>query len=148
MTEHFSLDELIASQTAEKKGIKNIPGDDVMAHLQRTAEGLERIRSLIGDVSVHVLSGYRCPELNKAIGGVKSSQHVMGQAADIVAPKFGDVHTLSGVISMNAEALGVDKVIKEKNSMGAEWVHVSFRLKPRHLSFTYRGGKYLKGILV
>lgn len=136
MTPHFKLSEFTRSKTAEAGGIKNIPPADVLPHLQRLAEGLERIRAMIGGCPIVILSGYRSPELNKAVGGVANSQHVKGQAADIIAPTYGSVHNLARAIDLNSKALGVDQVIKERNSKGSEWVHVSFTLDPRYQALT------------
>ena len=131
---------------AKARGIDNTPGADILPHLRFTAEGLERIRALIQQ-PIRILSGYRCPALNKAVGGSAHSQHMKGQAADIVAPHFGDVHTLAGVIAMNAKAIGVDQVIKEKNKRGAEWVHVSFCEAPRHMALTLTDKGLAAGIV-
>lgn len=147
MTEHFSLQEMIKSSTAERLKIDNRPPPEVMAHLQRSAEGLERIRAAVGGHPIQILSMYRCQALNVAVGGTPASQHVMGQAADIVCPGFGSVHDLALFIFTNAKALGVDQVIKEKNKLGSEWVHVSFSLKPRHQALTIVNGKTLTGIV-
>lgn len=146
MTEHFSLAELTASNVARAKGIDNTPPADVLPHLQRTAEGLERVRALIGQ-PIQVLSGYRCPALNVEVGGSKNSQHMAGQAADIQAPAFGSIHKLAETIAANAKALGVDQVIKERNSRGAEWVHVSFTVKPRHMALTLTMAGMVSGIV-
>lgn len=135
MTEHFSLSEMIASDTARLRGIDNTPAPDVLPHLQRTAEGLERVRALTGH-AIQILSGYRCPELNKAVHGSTDSQHMKGQAADIICPGFGSVHQVARLIAENAAQLGVDQVIKERNGRGAEWVHVSFTETPRHMALT------------
>lgn len=147
MTENFSLQEFINSTTADRLKIDNRPPAEVMVHLQRTAEGLERIRAAAGGHPIQILSGFRCQALNVAVGGTPASQHVMGQAVDIVCPRFGSVHDFAQFIYANAKALGVDQVIKEKNTRGSEWVHVSFSLKPRHQALTITGGKTLTGIV-
>lgn len=147
MTQNFSLQEAYNSQTADRLKIDNRPPADVMADLQRTAEGLERIRAAVGGHPIQILSWFRCVALNKAVGGTPGSQHVLGQAADIICQNFGSVHDLAAFIYLNAKALGVDQVIKEKNSKGSEWVHVSFCLKPRHQALTINCGKTLTGIV-
>lgn len=146
MTEHFTLSELIASDTARLRGIDNAPPAEVMPHLQRTAEGLERVRALTGH-PIKILSGYRCPELNRAVHGSKDSQHMKGQAADIICPGFGSVHQVAQLVADNAEALGVDQVIKERNGRGAEWVHVSFTESPRRMALTLTTAGLVPGIV-
>lgn len=125
LTEHFSLAELTASETAARKGIDNTPGPEVVAALTNTAQGLERIRALVGK-PLHVNSGYRSPKVNASVGGVVTSQHCKGEAADITCPGMA-VLDLARLIADNREALGADQVIYEFKS----WVHVSFTENPR-----------------
>lgn len=146
MTEHFTLQEFTASDTARLLGIDNTPPADVFPDMQRTAEGLERIRALAGH-PIQLLSGYRCLSLNRAVNGSVNSQHMLGQAADIVCPKLGSVHTLAKLIESNIKALGVDQVILEKNARGAMWVHVSFCVRPRMMALTLTTAGLVPGIV-
>lgn len=80
---YFTLKEFTASQTAQRLGINN----QLPKSLEKNVEFLinnvlDPIRSYIG-CQVYINSGYRCPLLNKAVGGVAGSQHLLGQAADI-----------------------------------------------------------------
>ena len=136
MTEHFSFEEMIHSDVARMRGINNTPPPAVRDALLFTAEGLERVRALTGGHKIVVLSGYRCPELNQAVHGSIMSQHMRGEAADIICPGYGSVHALAKLISNHGRALGVDQVIKEHNAKGAEWVHVSFTKVPRNVALT------------
>lgn len=145
MTEHFSLSELIASDTAKARGIDNTPGPEVLPALQATAEGLERVRALAGH-PLKVLSAYRCVALNRAVGGAFNSQHVKGEAADIICSNLS-VHDLAMLIFTHAKDLGVDQVIKEKNRRGVEWVHVSFTSQPRHMALTWTPKGFTAGIV-
>jgi len=90
LTEHFTLEELVASQTAARRRLDNRPGPEVLANLKRVAVLLEQVRALV-DRSITVSSGYRSPVVNGAVGGSKNSAHVLGLAADInasgVSPK-------------------------------------------------------------
>ena len=82
---YFTIDELIKSATAQRKGIKSQfkPSDEVKRSLTALAEKiLDPLRAAYGKPII-VTSGYRCPALNKAVGGAASSQHVKGEAADI-----------------------------------------------------------------
>ena len=126
LSEHFSLQEMTVSETAARRGLDNVPDAAVVAALGRTCEGLERIRAL-AQKPIVVLSGYRSPSVNAAVGGSARSQHMAGEAADIICPGLGG-GTGSGAIMLaalvrdNLAALGVDQLIYE---FGA-WVHVSF----------------------
>jgi len=83
LTQNFSLEEMIASSTAKAKKIDNTPNNEVKANLKKLCEEvLQPIRNKYGR-AITVTSGYRSPKLNAAIGGVKNSQHLLGQAADI-----------------------------------------------------------------
>lgn len=83
LTKNFTLKELVYSTTALKQGIDNAPTKSAMDNLTALAvEVLQPLRNTLGQ-PVIINSGYRSPELNKAVGGVPTSQHTLGQAADI-----------------------------------------------------------------
>lgn len=83
MAQHFTLSELLHSDTAEARGIQNTPPHDVLRRLNYLMDNcLDPIRRLWGK-PIGVNSGYRSPALNAAVGGVATSQHVKGEAADI-----------------------------------------------------------------
>lgn len=87
MALHFSLHELQYSSTATKKGIKNQANDEQKKNLIKLASVLEIIRYTLGpNDPIKVNSGFRCPELNTLVGGVKNSRHMQGKAADIYIP--------------------------------------------------------------
>ena len=67
LTAHFSLEELIASETATRSGIDNTPPSELMPNLRALADGLEKVRAALGGRPIHINSGYRCPALNKAV---------------------------------------------------------------------------------
>lgn len=126
MTEHFSLAELLRSSVAIARGIQNVPGDTELANLKRTAEMLERIRSHLGNVPMVIHSAYRSPELNKAVGGSSSSDHLRGMAADFSAPRFGSPYKIARALAPARAALGIGQIIYESIG-GKQWVHVSTR---------------------
>lgn len=125
LSPHFSLAELTASNTAKARGIDNTPLPEHIAKLTLTAEMLERIRGVLG-VPVIVTSGYRCMRLNVAVGGVTSSDHARGQAADIVAPAFGTPYEVAKKLAPLVSVLGIGQLILE-GVKGKQWVHVSIR---------------------
>lgn len=83
ISKYFDLSEFCHSNTAQNLQIMNIPGDTEIEALENLAKALlDPLRALYGK-ALYVNSGYRCPELNKAVGGVPTSQHQRGEAADI-----------------------------------------------------------------
>ena len=123
LSENFTLEELIRSNTAERMGIDNVPKDEKVVENLRSLclEVLQPLRDYVG-APVHINSGYRCPELNMAVGGVKNSQHCRGEAADIriVSPKQG--REWAAWIEDNCR---FDQMLLERNKSGAVWLHVS-----------------------
>ena len=123
LSENFTLEELIHSNTAERMGIDNVPKDEKVVENLRSLclEVLQPLRDYVG-APVHINSGYRCPELNMAVGGVKNSQHCRGEAADIriVSPKQG--REWAAWIEDNCR---FDQMLLERNKSGAVWLHVS-----------------------
>lgn len=125
LSPHFTLAELTASNTAKQRGIDNTLPPELMPRLVLTAELLERIRSTVG-VPVIVTSAYRSRQLNTAVGGVTSSDHTQGHAADIVAPAFGTAYELAKMLAPLVSVLGIGQLILE-GIKGKQWVHVSTR---------------------
>lgn len=80
---YFTIDELCRSNTAKKLGIDNTPSEEIKSNLMLFIDTvLDPIRIDWGG-PITVSSGYRCPELNKAVGGVKNSGHQYGFCADL-----------------------------------------------------------------
>lgn len=123
LSPHFTLTELIASQAAQRLKIDNTPAPELLPRMVLLAELLERIRERLG-VPVTVTSGYRCPPLNRAVGGVTSSDHTQGHAADIVAPGFGTAQQVAAALAPLVGTLGIGQLLFE-NINGKSWVHVS-----------------------
>lgn len=119
LTEHFSFEELIQSETAKQRGIYNVPDAEQAACIALLAvEVLEPARQKYGH-PIEVTSGYRSERLNKVIGGKQNSQHLRGQAADLVCD---DLEALYDII----HELGVyDQLLLESNGK-SKWIHVSF----------------------
>lgn len=116
---YFKLSEFINSATANRLGIDNIPSFEVVDNLNRLADYLDVIRAKLGK-PISISSGYRCPRLNKAVGGVVNSQHLKGLAADLVC---SDMEKLLHIIR---ETKGFDQLITEHNKGSKSyWIHVS-----------------------
>lgn len=126
LTANFSLEELTRSTTAQRLRLDNTPPPGFLPQLQATAEMLQRIREHL-QRPVIVTSAYRGPEVNKAVGGVTSSDHTRGQAADIVVPSFGTPYQVAKALAPHIDALGIGAIILE-GVKGKQWVHVSTRV--------------------
>lgn len=127
LSPHFTLSELTRSARAEQLGIDNTPDEAAIERLRSTAEMLERVRAALGGAAVIVTSGYRGRELNKAVGGVTSSDHVQGRAADIIAPGYGSPFAIAKALAPRIDDLGIGQVILE-GVRGKQWVHLSTRV--------------------
>ncbi|SFB97001.1 Peptidase M15 [Polaromonas sp. OV174] len=126
LTPHFTLAELTASSKASQLGLDNMPAEEIVPRLVRTAEMLERIRSTL-NAPIVVTSGYRGQALNRAVGGVTSSDHTQGHAADIVAPGYGSPYQIAKLLAPLVATLGIGQLILE-GVKGKQWVHVSTRV--------------------
>lgn len=128
LSPHFTLEELIASGLASRRGIDNIPSETIKSNLKRIADKLEEVRALVGKPLI-VSSGYRCLELNKAVGSSDTSAHVKGLAADFTCPGMTSQALASLIHDSDIE---FDQLIYE----GA-WVHLGLRDGPlRHQVLT------------
>ena len=123
---YFTIKELCKSSTAVQKGINNTPNSEIVKNLEKLVEYvLDPLREKYGK-PIHVNSGYTCPALNKAVGGSKTSQHMLGLAADITAGSATKNKILFNLVQeLN---LPFDQLIDEKNF---SWIHVSVSNKPR-----------------
>jgi zinc D-Ala-D-Ala carboxypeptidase len=135
LTEHFTLEEFTDSQTAARQGIANVPpaASQERKNLLRTAETMEKVRSLLGDKPILISSGYRGPQVNAAVGGSKSSAHMSGLAVDFSCPGFGTPRAICKKLHPQMKALGVDQLIHEFDS----WVHLGLSHgAARHMALT------------
>lgn len=133
---NFTIGELSYSATAENLGINNSPDTITRVHLTETMRLLECIRAEwedycnqhgLGTPAIRVSSGYRSPELNKAVGGAKNSAHVDGYAADL-QPVNGAQKEFEKffVKEFSKKGYSFDQIIVEK-SKTARWVHVGYK---------------------
>lgn len=144
LTEHFAYEEMIASQTAARLGIDNRPDATTLRNLKRLCATLEIVRRELGNKPLVVSSGYRCPALNTAIKGSKSSYHMKGLAVDFIAPTFGT--PLQTARAVAALGLKSDQIIHEYS----RWVHLGLPEDgdaPRgELLSIGSQGKYVQGL--
>ena len=123
---YFTIKELCKSSTADKLRINNSPNSEVVSNLEKLVEFiLDPLREKYGK-PIYVNGGYRCPALNKAVNGSKTSQHMYGQAVDITTRSTAGNKLLFKLIQQLN--LPFDQLIDEQNF---KWIHVSFSEKPR-----------------
>ena len=118
LTKHFQLSEFTRSATAQRRGLPNEPSDEVITNLRLLCEHvLEPLREHLGS-PIHITSGYRQPLVNALVGGVRRSQHMLGQAADFkVEPSL-----MPEAYMYIRDHLPYDQLIMEPG-----WIHVSYR---------------------
>lgn len=126
LTKDFSLEEMTNSQTAVRLGIGNTPNAEQIQNLTKLCVNvLQPLRDLLHD-AIHVDSGYRSPQVNAAVGGVPSSQHLEGKAADTVC-FMSTVDWANFIINSEIE---FDQLILEfysaEKGPHSGWVHVSY----------------------
>jgi zinc D-Ala-D-Ala carboxypeptidase len=132
LTAHFSLAEMTASQTARESGLSNECPAELLPDLVDTAMMMERIRAALtaakGEpVPIMVSSAYRSPDVNRAVGGSKNSDHTRAQAVDFRAPAFGTPYDICKFLAPRIDALGIGQIIHEFG----HWVHVSRAVPPK-----------------
>lgn len=124
ITDNFTLEELTRSSRASELNIDNsVKSHDVLIALTKLCVMiLQPIRDRFGE-PVIISSGYRCPALNEAVGGVAKSQHCLGQAADIYLG--GDTALEEVYFRWIRKNLDFDQLILEGNQH-TSWIHVSY----------------------
>lgn len=123
---YFTIEELCHSATGKARGIDNTAPPEIRARLEKLVERvLDPVREMYGAPLI-VNSGYRCAELNRAIGGAANSQHMRGEAADITTGKIGANKVLFDLI--RTSDIPFDQLIDEKDY---QWIHISCSDKPR-----------------
>lgn len=136
LTKNFSLSEFEHSQTATYHDIDNEAPPEAVENMKALCVNiLQPLRDAHG--SVHISSGYRCPELNKRIGGSRTSDHQYGRAADI---KVSGLSPFEVVEVIKDSGVPFKQVINEYN----RWVHISFDAnnnKGQVLSAVKEGGR-------
>lgn len=128
LSPHFTLAEM----TVTNSGLPNKPDAQALARLTNTANQLEVVRSkvLLGN-SITVNSGYRSEAVNRAVGGSPTSDHRLGDAADITCAGFGKPYEIC--IAIRDSGILYDQLIQE-----GTWVHISFGPRMRQMELTRR----------
>ena len=145
---HFTFHEFERSETASRLKIDNRMPERAEAHVVELVDILlDPLREAWGG-PLTVTSGYRCPELNRAVGGSETSAHTAGWAADLV-PDSDDPRGVQGLVDfavewLTATGLPFDQLIDERSD-GRRWLHIGVRnLKgeQRREMRDYDNGKY------
>lgn len=142
LSPHLTLEEFTASQTAARQGIDNRLPPELVANARQHALGVfEPVREIYGRPLI-VSSGYRCAELNAAVGGAEDSHHVLALATDLTCPSTPLMGFFLGIVS-RIDFIPIDELIYE---FGA-WAHVQSArpgsLPRRRVLMKFRGTGYL-----
>lgn len=124
-SKHFTLEELIRSSTADAHNVANTPDKQQTKNLQDLAKKiLDPVRIAIGH-PIKVNSGFRSVKVNKLVGGVSTSAHCYGLAADIVCPRYGNAKKFAQFVAdyLKKNNIAFDQVIYEYGT----WVHVGLK---------------------
>lgn len=146
MARYFTLNEFIRSDTAKRLGIDNTPTPEAKHHLLQLMDFLDDLRwgwtlhcdaNELGSGKLRINSGYRCPELNKAVGGAETSAHLIGYAADIW-PYNGQLDEFRQFLSNYLKDKQFDQCIDE-TSKKSRWIHLGLfnqKGEQRHQMFS------------
>ena len=122
MSKYFNILELCHSDTADMNHIDNTPSEEIKEHLEELMEFLDGLRQEWGS-PITTASGYRCPQLNKKVGGSATSAHMIGYAVDMQPIKrpFKDfVEFVKNYLSDKE----YDQLLLETSSKGTKWIHL------------------------
>lgn len=132
LSPNFTLDEFVVTST----GLDNVPGPTEIENLRQLVINiLQPLRTYLNQPLI-ISSGYRSPLVNTAIGGSKTSQHSLGQAADFSVPGLTNAQIIEAIRHLK---LPYDQLIDEQ-LRGKKWIHVSYSAKPRRQLMTARDG--------
>ena len=126
LSPHFTLGELTKSSSHPE--IYNIPSHEAIVNLKRICTWLEELRERAG-THIVINSGYRSPQLNKAIGGVPTSNHLTGCAVDIRVSGIEQliIYAATLLIISKAWQQDFDELLIEKSNHGSIWLHFAVR---------------------
>lgn len=135
---YFSIDELAHSNTARSRRIDNTPNADAESEMQRLIDNvLDPLREYVGS-PIHVSSGYRGSELNRAVGGVSNSIHKTGRAADITSRTMNASQLFNYIVKSD--------VLFDRAALYPTFVHIEvppIGQKARRQIFKVKGGRWV-----
>lgn len=144
LSKNLSLAEMIRSESAKRKGISNMPTEEHLSNMKKLAINVfQPIREHF-NVPIHISSGYRSLDLNKAIKGSKTSQHCTGEAIDI--DMDGTTVSNAQIFNWIKNNIAFDQMIWEFGTdSNPDWVHVSYestgKQRKQILKATKKNGK-------
>ena len=121
MTPHFTLAELTATSHRQ---FDNTPNEKELANLQKLAEFLEQVQTLLDGKPIMINSAFRSKQVNDSVGSKDTSQHRLGYAADFKVPGMTPDQVVRAII---ASDLQFDQIIREFDA----WTHISISPSPR-----------------
>jgi len=123
LSKNFLLSEITHSNTAKRLGITNAPEKEHLSSIQALIRKVvQPMRDALGPIRIS--SGYRSPELNRAIGGSRKSQHCKGEALDLQFWKSGKMNNKAIYDWVIANDIEFDQMI---NEFDFSWIHISFK---------------------
>ncbi len=138
LTPHFTIEELAGTSVEKYKELNLLKAQEQIGKMYMLAGFAERVREIVGKPLI-ITSGYRCPELNKAIGGALTSQHIFCEAIDFVVKGLRPEDVFNRIVTSD---LKYNQIIIERNSKGSQWVHVSIGAYKQKLKFD--GKQYIR----
>ena len=121
MTPHFTLAELTATSHRQ---FDNTPNEKELANLQKLAEFLEQVKTLLDGKPIMINSAFRSKQVNDSVGSKDTSQHRLGYAADFKVPGMTPDQVVRAIIDSD---LQFDQIIREFDA----WTHISISDTPR-----------------
>ena len=121
MTPHFTLAELTATSHRE---FDNTPNEKELANLQKLAEFLEQVKTLLDGKPIMINSAFRSKQVNDSVGSKDTSQHRLGYAADFKVPGMTPDQVVRAIIDSDLQS---DQIIREFDA----WTHISISPYPR-----------------
>lgn len=149
LSPHFMLSEFTRSGAAERLGIDNTPPEVVVGCLRSLCVNVLEPLRVHYNRPVTILSGYRSKELNRAVGGASTSQHLLGQAADFEIAGVPNVDVVRWIKAHLTFDQLIAEVLKD-NDGAAGWIHCSWRdgaNRNEVISFLGKGRGYVPGIV-
>ena len=139
LSQHFTLGELC--KTSVKTADGNIPSHVHIENLKRVCGWLEMLRDEYnrrygeGNAPIIINSGYRSPAVNKAVGGVATSNHLTGCAVDIRVTDMKQLLRYAVILLDISDDSGepFDELLIERNSQGTYWLHFAVRPKDNRM---------------
>ena len=147
LSTHFTLEQMIRSTIAARRGIDNFPPPQIINELKKICERLEDVRKLL-QYPIYITSGYRCSTLNKIVSKNPRSKHVDGLAADFTCPDFGNPKQI--VEKIRDSNIIFDRCILEfyNPNTGDGWVHIDVGTESRKMILTINSFGTFNGIYV